>query len=93
MKNSTTIKIPKKYEKYIVEVWYEGTDDGYWAELIDCCMCEDTDCRYVHEWTQKDFLRSLQSIKVMSETEYKSITGGEDMKYYYESLKTLEEVR
>lgn len=90
MKNSTNIKIPKKYEKYILEVWYEGTEDGYWANLLECCICNDTDCHYVHEWTQKDFLKSLQSISVMDEKRYISVFGDDNLKDYYNDLKLLE---
>ena len=91
MNNKTKIKIPKKYEKYIIEVWYEGEDDGYWANLYECCLCEDTDSHLVHEWTQKDFLRSLRSIRIMEEKEYISLFSDDNIESYYEDLKRFVE--
>ena len=92
MKNETNIRIPKKYEKYIIEVWSEqGTGDGYWANLIECCMCWDTECHYVHEWTVKDFLKSLQSIDVIDEDVYTSHFGTDWIEEYHRSLKELNE--
>ena len=90
MKNSTKIKIPKKYEKFIEEVWYEGRDDGYWVELLECCVCDDNECHYIHEYTQKDILKSLQSIRVMDEKEYLHMFGDDELNVYYEDLKKLE---
>lgn len=92
MKNTTNIRIPKKYEKYITEVWSEqDTGDGYWAGLIECCMCWDTECHFVHEWTVKDFLKSLQNIDVIDEDVYTSHFGTDLLEQYHESLKELNE--
>ena len=92
MTNKTNMRIPKKYEKFISEVWYEGQDDGYWADLLECCICDDTESHYVHEWTQKDFLKSLQSIKVASVDEYISHFGEDNLDDYYADLKRLESI-
>lgn len=90
MKNSTNIKIPKKYQKYIREVWSEkDTGDGYWADLLECCICWDTECHYVHEWSVKDFLKSLQSIDVMDEKTYTDHFGTDWLEGYYEDLALL----
>jgi hypothetical protein len=90
MVNTTNIRIPKKYEKYIDEVWSEQENgDGYWANLIECCICEDTDCHYVHEWTVKDFLKSLQSISVMDEETYISHFGTDCIESYHNDLELL----
>lgn len=88
MKNLTNIKIPKKYQPYITEVWYER-DDGYWADLIECCICRDTDCHFVHEDTVKEFLRSLQSIEVMSEDRYINHFGPDNLEDYRKSIESL----
>lgn len=89
MINSTNIRIPKKYEKYISEVWSEtSTGDGYWADLIECCLCEDTESHYVHEWTVKDFLKSLQSISVMSIDRYHNLYDDDDE--YWKSYNELQ---
>jgi hypothetical protein len=90
MKNSTNIKIPKKYQKYIIEVWSEqDTGDGYWADLIECCMCWDTECHFVHEWTVKDFLKSLQNIDVIDEDVYISHFGTDCIESYHKDLELL----
>lgn len=92
MVNETNIRIPKKYEKYINEVWSEqGSGDGYWADLIECCMCTDTETHYVHEWTVKDFLRSVHNIIIMNEKQYINHFGDDNIEDYYESLKQLKE--
>lgn len=89
MKNSTNIRIPKKYENVIVDVWYEGREDGYWADIKECCICDDTECHWVHEWTVKDFLKSLQSIRIISEEEQIDRFGDRLLKYFREDLATM----
>lgn len=88
MNNSTNIRILKKYEKYITEVWYEG-DDGYWADLIECCICDDTECHYVHEDTVKEFLKSLQNIRVLNEKEYIYYFGNDLIDDYKRDIELL----
>lgn len=88
MKNETNMKIAKKYQPFIHEIWYEG-EDGYWANLLECCICGDTECHYVHEWTQKEFLTSLRSIRVMSEDEYINRFGVGLLEHYHRTLNEL----
>lgn len=92
MKNSTNIKIPKKYQPYITEVWYEGQEDGYWADLLECCICDDTETHFVHEWTQKDFLKSLQSIRLLTEEQYINHFGDDDIEDFRKDLESLKKV-
>jgi hypothetical protein len=61
MKNTTTIKIPKKYEKYILEVYKDS--DGYWGYSEDGYYFPDMECHTVHEWTIKDFLNVIRTVK------------------------------
>lgn len=90
MNNSTNIRIAKKYHNVIEEVWSEqSTGDGYWASLKECCLCEDTGCHFVHEWTVKDFLKSLQSITIMSQDEYNNIFGNDNLDVYMQDLSTM----
>ena len=92
MKNTTKVRVPKKYENVIEEVWYEGREDGYWASLKECCICWDTECHFVHEWNVKDFLQSLKSIEIMSEEEkYVYLFGDMDLDNYKTDLATLTE--
>lgn len=60
MKNSTTIKIPKKYQAMISEVYKDS--DGYWAYSEDGFMFTDTECHTAHEDTHKDLLRVIRSL-------------------------------
>ena len=62
MKNSTNIKIPKKYENMIEEVFYEGKENGYWIYLKDGYIHEEMECGTIHEYTQKDLLNTLRGI-------------------------------
>lgn len=91
MKNNTNIRIPKKYENVITEVWYEGREDGYWASLKECCLCEDTECHWVHEWTVKDFLKSLKSIRIMTIGEQIDRFSDDRLDEYREDLSTITE--
>ena len=90
MKNSTNIRIPKKYENVVYEVWSEG-EDGYWANLLECCICDDTECHWVHEWTVKDFLKSLQNILIISEKRQASMFGNDTIEEYRKDLALLTE--
>lgn len=63
MKNYTNIKIPKKYEKSISSVHYEGKEDGYWVYLRDGFISSETECSTIHEWTTKDLLNALKTIE------------------------------
>lgn len=93
MTNTTKMRIPKKYEPFINEVWYEG-EDGYWGDLIECCICDATECHYIHEDTQKDFLKSVRlSIRVIdNEDEYVARFGVTDLEHYRRELNELKEL-
>lgn len=88
MRNETNMKIAKKYQPFIREIWYEG-EDGYWASLKECCICDDTESHYVHEDTQKRFLKSLQSIRIMGEKEYRNHFGLDLLDRYHDDLIDL----
>lgn len=62
MINNTNIKIPKKYNEMIEEIYYEGKEDGYWCVLKEGFISTDSECGTIHEWTVKDLLASLKSI-------------------------------
>lgn len=92
MKNNTNIRIPKKYENVITEVWSEiSMGDGYWASLKECCICDDTECHWVHEDTVKEFLHSLKSIRIISIEEQIDRFGDDLLDEYREDLATLTE--
>lgn len=62
MDNSTSIKIPKKYQKLLAEVYHDS--DGYWAYSKDGYYFSsvDKDCHVAHEDTQGDLLRIIKSL-------------------------------
>lgn len=88
MKNSTNIRIPKKYENVITKVWSEG-EDGYWADLKDCCICDCTECHWVHEDTVKEFLSALKDIEIISAKHQASVFGVDTLEDYIKDLATL----
>ena len=61
MKNSTTIKIPKKYQHMIDEVLKD--QDGYWVYLKDGYYSPTLDCGTIHEDTIKDVLKEIRKIE------------------------------
>jgi hypothetical protein len=61
MKNSTKIKIPKKYEPMLDEVYHDS--DGYWAYSKDGFYFHDMDCHTAHEDSQKALLDVISSLK------------------------------
>lgn len=68
MKNATTIKVPKKYEHMIEEIWTE--DDGwfgnglsYWVSIADGFYSPEMYSHTLHESTQKEILRLIRGIK------------------------------
>lgn len=60
MKNQTSIKVPKKYQGAIDEIIKDV--EGYWVYLNDGYKSSDTMTYTIHEYTQKDVLKSLQTI-------------------------------
>ena len=44
----------------IVRIWYEGKEDGIWAEMVPGWKDGNTDCHCIHEWKVSDFLFSLK---------------------------------
>lgn len=60
MKNSTNMKIAKKYENMIESV--DKDFDGYWAYSKKGFMFENTGTHTAHGETQKEFLSDLRSI-------------------------------
>lgn len=69
MKNSTKIKVPKKYEHMIEEIWQE--DDGwsergpsYWVTIADGFWSPQMQCHTLHESSQKEILELIRGIEV-----------------------------
>ena len=68
MLNRTTLKVPKKYQPMINEIWQE--DDGfsehgpsYWVAIADGYWSPDMQCRTLHESTQKEILMLIRNIE------------------------------
>jgi len=63
MKNSTNIKIPKKYHKMIKNLYHDG--DGYWLNTNKGYYAAGTDfeCHVIHVDTQAEILEQIQLIK------------------------------
>lgn len=59
MKNSTSIKIPAKYEN-MLDVVYKDVD-GYWAETVAGFMFPSMECHTAHEDTQAELLRVIRT--------------------------------
>lgn len=87
MINKTNIKIPKKYQAFIEEVWKDS--DGYWANLTEASLCADTESHFVHEDTVKSFLLSLRNIYIMEEKEYIDRFGTSEIEEYKKDYKRL----
>ena len=64
LKNTTKIKVPKKYESMIAVVFED--QDGYWVGTEPGFRLVDPDqCGSVHEWgedTQKELLAVIRSV-------------------------------
>jgi len=63
MKNSTNIKIAKKYEDMIREIYCD--EDGYWVCLNKGYYAAgvDFECHTIHEDEQKEVIRQIRLIK------------------------------
>lgn len=62
MKNETSIRIPKKYQKMIKEIYHDS--DGYWAYTEKGYFVEGMGCHTIHEDTHKEFLEMMRTIKI-----------------------------
>ena len=40
----------------VERIWYEGRENGIWAEMHPGWKDHNTDCHCVHEWTVTDFI-------------------------------------
>jgi len=69
MKNSTNIKIAKKYEPMVKEIYHDSdgywvyTAEGYYAAGMGCC----DECHTIHEDTVKELLWQIRQIKKLRE--------------------------
>lgn len=70
MQNSTSIKIPKKYEHMIDEVYHDS--DGYWVILNKGFHDPQWDVHSIHEDTQKEVLGKIRDIEPCSCEECKN---------------------
>ncbi|MBD8045832.1 hypothetical protein [Clostridium faecium] len=61
MKNTTSIKVPKKYHLMIDEIFYDS--DGYWAYSSKGYMFNLSDSHTAHEDTQKELLDAIRTLK------------------------------
>lgn len=58
MLNNTTIKIPKKYEDRINEIYHDSY--GYWVYLNRGYCSYNWACHTIHEDTHKDILEEIR---------------------------------
>lgn len=75
MKNSTNVKIARKYEHMIDEVFEDS--DGYWAYTKKGYEFADTECHTAHGYTQKEFLQDIRSLRACDCEECKQPAGKE----------------
>lgn len=62
MNNSTNIKVPKKYESFISEIYRDC--DGYWAYCVNGYQFADMGgaCHIAHEDKQSELLKVIRSL-------------------------------
>lgn len=60
MKNTTNIKIPKKYQHMIDEIFHDS--DGYWGYTKNGYKFDDTECHTAHGNTQSELLQDIRSL-------------------------------
>lgn len=63
MKNSTTIKVPKKYQHMIAKIYHD--EDGYWCITAKGFQAASVDrgCHTIHEDTQQEILGHIRMIE------------------------------
>lgn len=61
MNNLTSIRVPKKYQNRIAEIYQDI--DGYWCELSGGWYWDDWSLHVIHEDTQADILRCIRETK------------------------------
>lgn len=60
---NTNIKVPKKYQAMLEEIDFEGSESGYWAYTKKGYYFEEMECHTAHEYTQKELLAVIRTIK------------------------------
>ena len=58
MINKTSIKVPKKYEERVKELFHDS--DGYWLILNEEWCSDDYSLHIIHQDTQADVLMMLR---------------------------------
>lgn len=61
MKNTTNIKVPKKYQFMIQEI--DKDDDGYWAYSKWGFQFKGMGCHTAHEDTQTELLSMIRTLE------------------------------
>lgn len=61
MKNNTTIKVPKKYQRMIDEI--DKDMDGYWVYTRKGYYSPDTGTHTIHEYTQHETLKMVRNLQ------------------------------
>lgn len=61
MKNNTSIKVPKKYQPMLDEVYKDS--DGYWAYSKAGYHFPEMGCHTAHEDTQADLMRVVRNVQ------------------------------
>ena len=47
----------------VLELVYEGEDDGYWCYLKDGFVHTESDCSAIHAWTLAEVMTELQGVE------------------------------
>lgn len=65
MKNITTIKVPKKYQHMIEDIYLDGEGSGYWVHAKEGYYFAGFDygVHIVRESTQKEILDQIRQMK------------------------------
>ena len=60
MKNTTSVRMPKKYQGMIAEIYKDS--EGYWAYSKSGHLFEGTGCHTAHEYSQSDLLAMIRTL-------------------------------
>ena len=67
LRNSTSLKIGKKYESAISEVFKDS--DGYWIYLNYGYISTETQCGTIHEYTLAGLVKQLRTIRKIEDND------------------------
>ena len=87
MVNSTNLKISRRIEMLVKEIWY---DNGYHALTYECCGSGSSLSHHIYAKSINDFEAELDEIILFTTDEYVEFFGSDNLDIYFSDYEKIE---